>query len=178
MNDLKKAFKFDETDIAANRQGMATASQIDRLKAKGSFITTLFLLGALRRMVFSAIVIVLLMFVFIGLFSIGKGAHAVLLQMMLNVMIIGAVSLVFGSVPILFLLQKRCDSQEKRVASCNGDFSISGSYDSAYNRIIVSGLTFKITGKETRALRPYLNKTITVYYFPRSRQVASVEVWA
>jgi len=84
MNDLKKAFKFDETDIAANRQGMATASQIDRLKAKGSFITTLFLLGSLRRMVFSAIVIVLLMFVFIGLFSIGKGAHAVLLRMMVN----------------------------------------------------------------------------------------------
>jgi hypothetical protein len=96
--------------------------------------------------------------------------------MMVNIMIIGAVSLAFGSVPILFLWQKRCDSREKRIASCNGDFSISGSYDSAYNRLKVSGLTFKITGKETRALRPYLNKKITVYYFPHSRQVASVDV--
>jgi hypothetical protein len=119
---------------------------------------------------------VLLVLLILGFPSSEIAAHEILAKMLRNLMIIGAVSLAFGFIPILFMWQKRRDRQERRVASCNGEFSISSRYDSAYKRLKVSGLTFKITNKESRALRPYRGRQLTIYYFPHSRQIASVEI--
>jgi hypothetical protein len=176
MNEIKKAFKFDEKDLAENRRGMSTASQIERLKTKGCFFTSLFLQQSTHGVLAVVAFGVLLVLLNLGLPSSAIAAHEILAKMLRIVMLMGAVSLACGFIPILFLSQKRRDRQERRVASCNGEFLISSRYDSAYKRLRVSGLTFKITNKEARALRPYRGKQLTIYYFPRSRQIASVEV--
>lgn len=176
MNEIQKTFRFDDQDLAENRRGKATASQIERLKKKGRLVTFLILLqsthGALAVGGFGVLVLLLI----VGIPSSETAAHEILAKMLQNIMMIGSVSLTLAFIPILFLWQKKRDRQDRRVASCNGEFSILNRHDSGYKKLKISGLTFKITYKEARALSPYRGRPLTIYYFPHSRQIASVEV--
>jgi hypothetical protein len=176
MNDIQKIFKFDDKDLAENRRGGATASQIERLKNKGRFVTSIFLLQSTHGVLAVGAFGVLVVLIIFGIPSSETAAHEILAKMLRNVMVIGAVSLLFGFIPILFLWQKKRDQQDRRVSSCRGQFSISSRFDSSYKRLKLCGMTFKITRKEARALRPYRDRQLTIYYFPHSRQIASVEV--
>ena len=176
MNEIQKTFRFDDSDLAENRRGEATASQIERLKNKGRFVFFLFLLQSTHGILAVGVFGVLVLLLIFGIPSSEFAAHEILAKMLQNVMIIGAVSLAFAFFPILFLWQKKRDRQERRVSSCRGEFSISSRYDYSYKRLKLSGMTFKITRKEARVLRPYRDRPLTIYYFPHSRQIASVEV--
>jgi hypothetical protein len=174
MDNLKKAFNFDEADIAANRQGIATSAQIERLKAKGRRPFGLVVFSSLSSLILPVFSIMFLFLVFIV--APPEAVNLVVFPMLKVIGLFCAVSLLFSFVRIIFVYQKKHDAREKRVASRSGNFSRRTIHESVYNKLIVSGLTFKITLKESRALRPYLGKQIAVYYFPRSRQIASVEI--
>ena len=77
----------------------------------------------------------------------------------------------------LFFLDHR-DRQDMRVAPVTGIVTIKRDAlqrDSVYNHLEINGRRFSITLWQTRALRPYTGRLVTVYYFPRSRWIASLE---
>ena len=179
MRDIQSAFQFNLEDLEANRLGKATPQQIKRLNyTKGC--TFLFLMPAVVGGCF--LVGGLGVFALLGLmlFPSGDTANSLFPSGIsgATMIIFVLLPLLFIIIPVIFLRQLQQDQREKRLASCTGDFSITSGFrhDSAYDCLHIAAHTFKITSAQTRALRPYRGQRLIVYYFPHSRQIASVEV--
>jgi hypothetical protein len=180
MHTIQAAFKFSDSDLMANRQGQATEEQVRRLGQGYGCGFALAGVVALA-MIVSACAIgfaaAISWFVFDQ--SAGSGGVAALAQSaagMLLPLALGVGLLVFLTLSIIRI---RRDRREQRVARCSGLFHIESRFmetDSLWKTLHVNQLRFKIDPFQSRALRPYQGQPITVYYFPHSRTIASVEV--
>lgn len=180
MSNIQTAFKFTDSDLIANRQGWATEQQIRRLGEGYGCGFAIIGTMAVELIVFACaggFIMVASWFVFDR--SAGAGGVAALAQSaagMLLPLALGMGLLVFL---MLSIVQMRRDRREQRVARCSGPFHIESRFaetDSLSKTLHVNGRRFKIDPFQSRALRPYQGQPITVYYFPHSREIASVEV--
>lgn len=180
MHTIQAAFKFTDSDLIANRQGWATEQQVRRLGQGygcGFAITGAMALAMTVFACATGLAAVVGWSVFDR--SAGAGGVAALAQSaagMLLPLALGIGLLVFL---MLSIVQMRRDRREQRVARCSGPFHIESrvlATDSLSKTLHVNGRRFKIDPLQSRALRPYQGQPITVYYFPHSREIASVEV--
>jgi hypothetical protein len=180
MKGIQTAFKFTDSDLIANRQGWATEQQVRRLGQEygcGFAITGTLAVGMIVFACATGLAAVVGWAMFDRL--VGSGGVAVLAQSAAGILLTLALGMGLLVFLILFTVRMRRDRREQRVARCSGSFSIESRFletDSLSKTLHVNGRRFKIDPFQSRALRPYQGKQITVYYFPYSQQVASVEV--
>ncbi|GAB4425770.1 MAG: hypothetical protein OHK0015_06040 [Chloroflexi bacterium OHK40] len=181
MNQIQAAFRFTDSDLAANRQGWATEQQVRRL-AQGSGCGFAIAGATAAGMFLFAFVAGLA--VVAGAFVFGWSAGSGGISAMRPSSAIGILApFVLGLSLLGFLLllavRIRRDRSERRVARCSGPFRIESRFletDSLSKTLHVDGRRFKINPFQSRALRPYQGRRITVYYFPHAREIASIEL--
>lgn len=173
MSDLQTAFRFTDEDLAANRQGLATKQQTSRLNQLQG--CTLLLAGFLTS---GLIIFIAGAGILTGLFAL-VGSPISPLKPATGLLLPLGFMLVSLFIFALFLVGLRRDRREKRVARCMGTIALESravTTDSFYDYLHVNGHRFKITRFQTRSLRRYEGQQMTIYYFPRSRQIASLEL--
>mgnify|MGYP005818127865 CR=1 FL=1 len=172
IGDLQTAFHFTEEDLIANRQGLATKRQTRQLgQLQGCTLGMVsLLLGGLVIFIGGAVILTWLFRWFDG--SVSPMESPIDLLSPLGFMI------VFLLISVLLWFGLRRDRREKGLARCTGTITLESravTTDSLYDYLHVNGQRFEITRLQTHALRAYEGQQMTIYYFPHSRQIASLE---
>jgi hypothetical protein len=180
MNQIQTAFKFNDTDLAVNRQGWATEQQVFRLGQRygcGFAITGVIAVGLLGFACAIGVTAVASRFIFDQ--SVGSGGVAASMLSVTGMLIPLALGVGLLLFLTLILARLRRDRREKRVVRCTGLIKIESHFmetDSLSKTLHIDGRRFKIDPFQSRALRRHQGKPITVYYFPHSQQIASIEI--
>jgi hypothetical protein len=91
-------------------------------------------------------------------------------------LLIGGALLAFVSLQRLRIAE---DRRVRQVVHCTGAFRLESRFlttDSLAKTLHIAGRRFKLDPIQARALHPYQDRSIRVYYFPRSRHLAAIEI--
>lgn len=163
---LQEAFRFSGPELAENRRGNASPQQNQRQNRILLIALTLLVAGIVSGVWFTASTLA-----GIGWLPAISNPWVLLSLLIISILVCGLM--------IRYVVQGELLQQlEGAIDQVQGDYSIEAGVrkDKMLHTLKIGGTQFTINGPQTDILRKIEDRDLIVYYFVRSRQVASVEI--